>query len=398
MKKVLNYVLFSFFVFILLSLNLPNISAIAIGPGKIEIIFSPGLSQKLDFVVQSNSAGTRGFDIYIKDITDGGELVKYIQCDQSTLKLKTGEWAGFSCNITLPNYMMPGPHEVRVGFREQPVSTASTISVLTGVESRIIINVAYDGFYPKLGISVNNTKRNENVNFIVTVKNWGNKGGTASADIDIYSSSWEKVGSTKTDSKFIDSMQSDSLYANWLANVEPGKYTAIAKTFVDGININASTQFLVGDLLLNILNLNSDITADEIGKFETTIESLWPEQINFDLNIEVFDINGKSMGSRKDSFVINSWGTKTFTTIWDNKIPTAGNYTANVSAIYNGKITSKIFEFSVKEKSKTLNKNQLILIILIIIMAIIIITLIVMLLIFMHMTKKNKKIKHKSSV
>jgi len=370
-----------------------QVSAIGIGPGKTDITFSPGLVQKIDFIVQG-TGGVANYDIYIKDKSDGGALESMVKCDKSTIILQGGEWGEFSCTITLPSYMTPGSHEVRVGFIEKKSSavTTGTISVLAAVESRIAISVPYDGFYPKLGIYVNNTKKNENANFLVTVKNWGNKAGTASADVDVYNENNEKVGSVKTDAKFVDTMQSDSLSAQWLANVDPGKYRATARTLV-GSNeeINATTTFIVGDLLLNIVNLSSDITADEIGKFTTVVESLWPEQINFELGIQVLNADGTSIGSRKDTFVIGAWGSKAFDTIWDNKISQPGNYKANITLVYNGKTTNGLFDFAVKEKAKTLIPTQSIPQMIIWILIIIILLLAVMFVALLLMGRKKSK-------
>lgn len=326
---------------LLLVYGISLVSAIGIGPGKVPIDFVPNLQQDMSFVALNNGDTDITYKIYTS-----GDLGKYINCSVPSLFLKVGESKHFICTIKLPNELPPGSNEGRVGIVEAKDVKLGQVSVLSAVESRIIVSVAYPDFYLAMSIDAQNIKKNEEELFKVHVKNWGKENVTLAAPIKILDANGKFVAQVLTTEEDIPKLGEADLYAAWKANVDSGKYTALAYYN----EFNASKDFLVGEYLINIINLTSDITEGEIGKFELNLQSMWPEAITFNSELEVFDNNHTSLGSKTDEFIIRQWQEGMFKILWDKPISPAGTYNAHVKITYGNKTTEKNFDFQVKKK------------------------------------------------
>jgi hypothetical protein len=328
--------------FLAITLPFQFISAIGIGPGSTNIDFSPGLTQDLTFVALNNG----GYDM-VYNIYTAGELAPYINCSEKSLTMEVGDKKYFSCKLSLPDQLSPGAHIGKVGIVEYKGKQAGQVSVLAAVESRITVSVSYPDFYLALSISADNVKINEKETFNVTVKNWGKDNVTLKIPIQILSSEGQIVSTAITNEETIAPLKETKLFADWTANVPSGKYTA----FADYQGFNASKEFLVGDFLINIVNFTTDVTEGELGKFELSLQSMWPEPITFKSKIEVLDGLGNSMGVKDDEFIIRSWESGLFKILWENPLNASNDYTAKVTVLYGNKTAEKNFNFEVKKKS-----------------------------------------------
>jgi len=358
---IVSLALFSFFF------SISNISAIGLGPGRYSTDFSSGASQKFDFIAVNSLDKSVVFKVYVK-----GELKDYVTCDTESIPLNAKERKSFSCTIKMPSYLEPGPHQALIGVIESaPEGSAGQISVLSAIESRLIVNAPYPGFYVAIQISANNTKINEPASITVKVKNWGQNDATIKVPVDIMSGD-KVVGTVTTDEKFIETMQEETFNVNWVANVaDSGKYIAVANLVQDNQKFNASTSFLVGDLVMNIVNFTSEMYKGEIGKFDMKLQNMWSEPVSFDLEISILK-DDKSIGSKKDKFDINGFEEKDFKIFWDTPLQESGNYKANVTLKYNGKESSSLFDFKVRSREASDKKNIIVISVIILIAVIIV--------------------------
>jgi hypothetical protein len=297
------------------------VSAVGVGPGKVDISFSPNFHSTINFVALNNGDTIKEYRIYVT-----GELSKYVECDHTIITVQPRERYGFSCEIKLPSDLSPGVHNAMVGVIENvPPDSEGGIIVLSAVESRINVNVAYPAFYLAMTLQANNTKVNDYSYMLLDVRNWGKENVSLAVPIEIYNDKNEKVGSTITIEKNIESLKSATFKPKWLANVPMGKYTAIAKYSYGSQVFNASANFLVGDLYVNILNFTSNIPLNEIGRFDLLLESMWPEPINFETTVVVFNSSNDIIGTKKNNFTIGPWGSSNFNIFWDIPIAQPGD-------------------------------------------------------------------------
>ena len=314
------------------------------GPGKYETTFAPGESQTFTFSALNNADTPNTYKVYVK-----GELAEYITCSPESISLKARETSRFSCTIIMPSYLEPGAHQTSIGIIESVPGSVGQIAVLSAVESRLTVNVPYPDFYVTIGLSVNNTKINEPTNIKVSVKNLGKESATIKVPIKIMSGE-EVIGNVITEEKVIGAMKEETFNVEWTANVaNAGKYTAVASLAHEDKTFSASTSFLVGDLIMNIVNLTSEMYAGEIGRFDLRLQNLWSEPVNFDVEIEVLK-DSISLGSKKETFDINGFEEKDFKIFWDTPLTEAGNYQAKVKLKYGDKEKESLFDFEVKNR------------------------------------------------
>jgi len=383
-KYLISFLIPAFLIIFSFVLVLSNVSAIGFGPGKYEIVFSPGESQTLGFTALNNADTPIVYNVYTK-----GELAEYITCSSSSLSLKARETARFSCILNMPESLGPGPHLASVGIIESaPSSSVGQIAVLSAVESRLTINVPYPNFYISLGLSVNNTNINEPASIQVKAKNLGGDNITIQIPIEIMFGE-EVVGNVMTEEKFIESMKEETFDVEWVADVaNAGKYDAVASLVRDGETFSASKSFLVGDLIVNIINLTSEIYPKEIGAFNLSLQNMWSESVDVDVEIEVLKDN-VSLGLKKEAISIEGFKEKSFKIFWDTPLQEIGVYQAKVHIYYGDKEKEALFDFEVKNREETKKSNKVVISILVAIGVIIV--LVVLFFVAKGIMKKGRK-------
>jgi len=382
-KNLISFIVPIFLIIFCFIFIISNVSAIGMGPGKYAIDFSPGASQTLGYTALNNGDTPITYNTYVK-----GELAEYITCSPKSISLKAQERSGFSCIINMPSYLEPGPHQASIGIIESVPESVGQIAVLSAVESHLTVNVPYPNFYVAIEISVNNTKINQPTKIRVKVKNWGKESVNIQVPIQIMFGK-DVVGNVMTDTKFIETMKEETFNVDWVANVAgAGKYNAVANLVHDDKTFTASTSFLVGDLIINIVNLTSEMYPGEIGKFDLILQNMWSEPVDFNVGVEVLKEN-ISLGSKTEKFSITGFEEKDFKIFWDTPLQEAGNYQARVKLKYNNTEKESLFNFEVKNREESKLGGIVVVIGLVIILILIILA--VLFFIRKEIIKKNRK-------
>ena len=114
-----------------------------------------------------------------------------------------------------------------------------------------------------------------------------------------------------------------------------------------------TASFNVGDVLIEIINLETNkFSPGEIAKFTLEVESKWNKQID-DVYavIEVFDLDGNSMGSAESKKIsVSEWGKEKIDIFWDSTGITPGMYEVKAILYYADKTSEKTFDIEVKKK------------------------------------------------
>lgn len=349
MKIQIKYLLS---LILLLSLISP-VLAIGISPGKYELEFKPYDFGTFSFTAINNVGVDGNYEAYVRDLNEADPISKYLDCYPKTMFIQAGKGYVFVCNMTLPGSLEPGYHEARIGVIDATPKKVEGIQVRTAVETRFIIRVAYPDFWLELNVHANNTKAGEIVPIEVKIRNWGKQPVTLAVAVDIFDFNGTKIASLQTESKTIDALKEESLSAEWPANAPPGKYKAVARYNYNGKEFNSTSEFVVGGIKINFLDLYSNLTeTDQVSKFQVILESMWPETIDFDMDFRALSIDNRTMGTKQQSLRISPWAKQNFEVFLEPAISSPGNYSANIKLSYAGKTEEKIYSFAVSSKNE----------------------------------------------
>ncbi len=330
-------------------LVIENSSAIGIGPPKVEVDFQPNLNKEITFMVLNQISIPIRAELYVR-----GDLAEYITLEKEYIDLDPGKSATFQVYITLPSKIdTPGPNNLRIGALESQItSEAGTVGAKAGVESKLIINVPYEGKYIKADLKATDIKKGEIVDFTLSISNIGEEYiADLDASIEIYDSDDEKIATIKTDSISISSGEKKDIAAKWSSeDAEAGIYNAIAKITYDGNAKEAETKFRIGDVLIEILDVSiSKFKKGEIAGISLSVQSKWNEEIkDVFADIEIYQGDELVDSIETNKITLGSWEKKTLNAYWNTANIKKGDYTAKAVLNYANQTTYKEFGIEVK--------------------------------------------------
>jgi len=359
------------FIFIILILtiflfSLYNTNALLLQPPDIKIDYTPNLQKTFSYSIKSDTVVKVG--MYVK-----GDLNQSIRLHTTEADLKPGEWTGFSFEINLPETLNPGLHDNRIVIVEQ-VTQGEAIGGRVGVELLLPIRVPYPGRYIEIGLDAEDIKINEKEIFKLKFMNYGKENLTdLEALINIYNSNNELIGSIKSNRVSINPGETKNLNVIWdsKGNRE-GVYYAKAIVNYDNTKAEASTDFRIGDLLIEIISINgTEIKKGNIGKINIKLTSKWNEKIE-DVYAQLqFNTNKGLVSVKSENFDINPWQTLEVFIYLDTKDIDADDYKSELKVFYAGKTIEKNFTLQIKRaiiKDFFSVKNILVIIIIILLL------------------------------
>ncbi len=313
------------FVFLLLSYS---VSALLISPADLEIKFVPNTEADCSFIVMAKKS--TDLLVYAK-----GELNQSISFSKDKIKAVPGEWNSVECKINMPSDIKPGLNKNFFGVVEDTGETGM-VGGISGVELILYIRNPYPGKYLELEeFKVNDAGVNEDVNFLINVINRGEeKINDAYASIDIYDKD-KRIDSVITN--HIEIENTGKFVATWRTN-KADKYNAIAKINYDGLILEESKKFNVGELLIKIVDVPEiSVKQNEVAKFDITVQSYWNEIINdvyLDLNVIGTEINSKT-----EFIKLDPWESRKINGFLETSDLKEGEYEIDVVLHYNDKIS-----------------------------------------------------------
>jgi hypothetical protein len=318
------------------------ISAIGITPGRTTLNFEPGIHSEVSFSVINSEHKDMNVVFVVK-----GNLGEYITLKQSYAEFSSGEESkSFTYLVDLPSkFDKPGLYEGEITALELPKNMeeqGTFVGATVGVITQLHVYVPYPNKYVEAEVNVIND--NGKTLFLIPSINRGKLDiGNIKAAIDIYTSLNEKVATIETNSDSLLSLERKELVAEWDANVNPGKYLAIASIIYDNEVVKVEKQFEVGQKLIDILEVSvKNFQLGEIAKFNALVESKWSDELkDVYLNILVYNNEGEIMADFKSpNYDINPLSKEEMVAYWD----TVGVH----QGTYDGKLILKYGESSVE--------------------------------------------------
>ncbi len=328
---------------ILLLLLIPLVQAVGVTPSSENLNFKPNLLKEFHFNFFPTSSNT---DI---KIALSGDLSQYATIDKDFLR-----GGGIvTVKISLPKNLDPGQHYINVRGIEN-ISNTQGISAGTAVSVPIRIFVPYEGKYIEASLEIPNLNVNELGTIKINIKNIGTKAISnlyakiliSDYEKEVKTLETERVPLLQEESKTIESKFSTN-------NLKQGNYKAIATIFFDNQQEVLEKEFLIGELIVNILNFTETAIEREINKFYITIESKWNNKIE-NIYADIFLLSGNNvlLETKTLQNSLEPWELKTIDTFLDLSTIIAGNYDIKIILNYNNQQSTKAGKLKVIKSPK----------------------------------------------
>jgi hypothetical protein len=265
---------------ILLLAFVSNVHALGISPGRTSVEFESGAEK----TVQINLANTGGKAMKVS-VSVEGELKSYVTLEKESLEFSQSEESKqFSYKVKLPETLEPGLHTAEIVVLEAANSggEGTQVGATVAVVSQLYVYVKCPGKCVEADINILNSEPNSTASIVIPVVNRGKLNiEQASAVIEIYTASGEKVKTIETDKKSIVSGARVELTGRWDVNVPAGNYIAKADVVYDSETKKIEKPITIGKetLAINQILVN-DFNLGGIAKMQILVENKWNEKLS----------------------------------------------------------------------------------------------------------------------
>ncbi|MBN1503086.1 hypothetical protein JW930_06070 [Candidatus Woesearchaeota archaeon] len=336
-------------VFLLFIMLMKDTLAFGISPGIKEIEFEPNIKQQLQFTIHNTNNEFFKAVIYTE-----GELAEYITLHDSLVSFTDkDEKRTYNYEIDFPaDIGRPGIHETKIIVMEIPEENEAQgtfIGARVAVISKLKVRVPYPGKYAEATLRAEKSD-DGGINFFVELFNYGEEDiSDAKAAITIIGPTNERIATIHSNQKPVNSKAKTELVAKWVPNVGIGKYHAEAIINYDDRTAQAETDFLIGEGLILIKELNvNNFQLGQIAKLNILLENAWTDYMRQVTGEVVVRNDEQSIASFKiHEFDIAPLGEMNITSYWDTQGIEVGKYYVDVVLNYADKVTKKTFDIMV---------------------------------------------------
>lgn len=339
-----------------------DVIAIGITPGRTTVDFEPGMKRTIPFSVINNEHKDMKVVFRVE-----GAFAENIALEQAIVDFSASDdIKEFHYIVELPDKIeTPGAHITEIIAMEIPKEVNEKgyyVGATTAVATQFYVRVPYPGKYAEIKLTVVGGKDDEPVNFYVEVLNFGQEDILrAVARVDILGATNEVIASVQTEQKSIASKKRDELTATWVPDVNSGVYHAVAVLEYDGKFARAEKNFNIGDLLLDIIQLEVGgyKNRGDIAVFNMIVESKWNEKvtgayaqtiINDNEGGEIANFNSAAVDVEpyQQQKMTAYWNTEEY---WNRKDSKEGVYDGKIVLHYSGRTTEKKLKTDLKANS-----------------------------------------------
>ena len=333
MKKVFFYVLFLLLLVFLISLT---VQALGVSPGRVTLRYVP------NYVYTGSACFSPQNNPHLK-LSAGGEFADNIKF----LNVENNEfYADQQCveySLKMPSFIdKPGPHRTLIYAQEIPEEVTGNIFVVVSVEHQIDIIVPYPGKYLEVWLSAKNVNAGDVVPFTASITNKGNETvEEARGSLVVYDNNNNIIDRLQTTlARSIETEQTRTLFANWESGTyKEGNYHATVTVSYDGgANANATTNFKLGGLDVNLVDYSKEIILGGIKDFYVIVDSIWSEPVkNVRAVITVYNYSNNTeplTNSETLTREIPPWGTETLRGYIDTSSLHLGTYDLKIDLFF----------------------------------------------------------------
>ncbi|MDD4878781.1 MAG: hypothetical protein PHO02_07180 [Candidatus Nanoarchaeia archaeon] len=319
-----------------------SVAAIGVTPGRTTINFEPNARQTLGFDIINDQQKDVRVILTIDGDAKGAEVI----LKQQIIELKsTEDRKHVEYDLRMPKeFESPGTKELRISITEMPDETSDrpiTVGAMVGVITQVRIKVPEQGKYLKIeGIEVSEGQAGEYVTFLVPVNNLGTERiGKVKANITIFGPTNEEIAVVETQEEPLDAMKRTMLKAVWPANVNAGKYFAVAYVSYDEKTARAEKIFTVGRASIEILGIDTkNFQLGGIAKMDVKLKSNWNEMLEIFAELFIKNTEMDQIANVKTPTAYLEPGKDmTLTAYWDTQGVEEGKYYVTLRVNYGEK-------------------------------------------------------------
>ncbi|MDI6738277.1 MAG: hypothetical protein QME12_07245, partial [Nanoarchaeota archaeon] len=313
------------------ALLLPLASALGVSPARRTIDFQQGAEHEMGFdiindqqkdikVILSIEGDAKGADIFMK-----GQIIEIKENEPRK---------HVDYKLKLPKqFDTPGTKEIRISITEMPDEKSDkpiSVGAMIGVITQVRIRVPAEGKYLSIeGMEVSEGSPGEYITFLLPVNSLGTERiNKAKANITILGPTNEPIATVQTQEESLEPMKRTILKAVWPANVNAGKYFAVAEVSYDEKKAKAEKVFNVGDAGIEILGI--DTKAFQLGgiaKLDVKLRSTWNEILTVFGELFIKDTNMDQVAHVKTpTGNLEPGKEQTLTAYWDTAGVEEGKY------------------------------------------------------------------------
>ena len=340
---------------LLIVLTMQNVLAIGITPGRTTINFEPSLHKEVSFSIINSEHKDMSVVFMVK-----GELSESITLSRAYTDFSSTEDSkSFTYIIDLPQKISkPGKYEAEIVALEMPKDikekgtfAGATIAVVT----QLHVYVPYPDKYLEAELNIIGSEGEGKTIFFIPITSRGKLDiVNAKAVIDIYTSLNEKITTIESTTTSLNSLERKELVAEWQANVNPGKYLAVATVIYDNEVVKVEKEFNVGAKVLEILEINvRDFELGGIAKFDALVENKWSNDLEeVYLNIIVYNNEGEIMADFKSpTYDITGLSKSEMVAYWDTAGVHEGTYDGKLILKYGEETTDRNIQMKITDNS-----------------------------------------------
>ncbi|MBU0959701.1 MAG: hypothetical protein KKB31_07180 [Nanoarchaeota archaeon] len=339
-------------VLIFLIIQISTISSIGITPGRTSFNYEPNAHKEVSFSVVNTENKDMSVVLFVRGVLNGSVILNRAYDEFSS----TDGSKSFVYSLTMPPSMgAPGLYETEIVALEMPrdlQSSGTFVGATVAVVTQLHVYVPYPDKYLEGKMEIISDDDGKTLFFLPVVNRGKLDIVSARATIEIYTALNEKVATVETDYTSVNSLQRAELIGEWIPNVHPGKYLAIATLIYDNEVSEIQKEFNVGEALIEIEELYvNDFSLGEIAKFNALVNNKWSNPIKDSyLNILVYNNDGQVMADFKSpNYNLGALSKSEMVAYWDTAGVHKGTYDGKLVLWYGVKSTEKNIELDISE-------------------------------------------------
>jgi len=344
--KMNRKILTLFFVILIIS----NVAAVGVTPGRRTFDYEAGKTENVQFSVINSENKEVNVAVFVE-----GELAEHVALSDVAFSMSSGdERKDLFYTLTMPPDLKPGQHETDIIIMQlsgQSGTGETFIGAAVGTASQLLINVPYPGKFVEAEMSV--VDEEGKIQFVIPVVSRGNLDiARVGAEIEIFSSLNEKIGTLKTNSVSLASRERKEISVLWEPDVSPGPYRAVATIAYDEQTLKIEKEFDVGAKKLSMEGVAvNDFSLGEIAKFEIFVQNHWSESVKGAFaQMQIFNDDGKAIADFNSANYDLPPNEKTLmVAFWDSEGVKEGKYDSTLFLRYGDSSEQKNLELQVSK-------------------------------------------------
>jgi len=334
-----------------------SVAALGVTPGRTTLDYTSNSHHTVNFNIVNDQHKDMKLFLFVT-----GDLNKSIALSEQLIDMKAKDMTKeISYTVHLPASMKPGKSSTSITIMEIPNSPSPSdtqIGAVVGVVTQLVVNVPYPGKYLEIGeLEVSESEIGGVTNFIIPVTNMGKeKLLNVKATIEILGPTNEFIASVDTENIKLEKGQRQLLKASWKADVNPGKYFAVATITYDRKTDTREKVFNVGTMDIEIEKVETkNFKLGGIAKIDITLKNNWNDIIK-ELYGELLirDLEGDPVADIKTASVdLQPHARQDITAYWETAGLKEGKYEIILKLFFMGRTIEKHLETILSMNSMT---------------------------------------------